>query len=117
MTRDDLREDLFGNERRPAHVIHAELHVRALVIVVVQARDDVRNIVEAACHFGDHEVGVVGLGDCRNDVAVLDARLHQRILVVAYSLHGGTVEVAAKVVESLGLPIDNAHVVAVVGQH
>ena len=59
VTRDDLREDLFGNERRSAHVIHAELHVRALVIGIEKARDDVLDAEQALSDFGDHQVRVV----------------------------------------------------------
>ena len=52
-----------------------------------------------------------------NDVAVFDARLHQRVLVVADALHRRPVEVAPEVVERLRTPIDHAHICPGVGEH
>ena len=117
VARHDLAEHVLGNERRAAHVVDAQLHVGALVVGVVQAGDDMGHAVQAAAHFGHHEVRVVELGDGRDDVAVLHAGLHERLLVETEALHRRAVEVAPQVRERVGVLVDDAHVVAVVRQH
>ena len=54
MTRNNLAEGLLGNKGGTAHVVDAQLHVSALVIGVVQTRDDARNVEQAACNLGNH---------------------------------------------------------------
>ena len=66
----------------------------ALVIGVVQARDDVRHAEQTAAHFGAHEVRVVELGDGGHDVAIFDTGFDEGFLVEAHTLHRGAVEVA-----------------------
>ena len=87
------------------------------MVGIVQARNNVGNAEQTACHLAAHEVGIVQLGYRRHDVAFIDARLLQRLLVEAHALDGGSIEVAAQVGECVHVAIDHAHVAAVVRQH
>ena len=109
-----LAEHVFGHKRGATHVVDAQLHVGALVVGIVQARDDMRHVEQSACHLGAHEVRVVELRDGGHNVAVLHAGLHKRLLVEADALHRGAVEVAPQVGERIGVAVDHAHVAAVV---
>ena len=117
VARHHLAEHVLGHQRRAAHVVDAQLHVRALVIGVVQARDDVRHAEQTAAHFGAHEVRVVELGDGGHDVAIFDTGFDEGFLVEAHTLHRGAVEVAPQVRERVHVLVDDAHVVAVIRQH
>ena len=117
VARHHLREHVLGDERCAAHVVDAKLHVGALVVGVVQARNHVGDAEQAACDLRDHEVRVVELRDGRDDIAVVHTRLHEGVLVEADALQRGAVEVAAEVRECVGAPVDHADVTPVVGKH
>ena len=55
--------------------------------------------------------------DGGDDVAILHARLAQSSLIEAGSGDDGTVEVATEIRESVGVLVDDADIVAIVGKH
>ena len=87
------------------------------MIGIVQTRNNVGNVVEKAAHARHHQVGVVELRYRRENVAFRHARLFQRVAVGAHSLNGRSIEIATQVSERIGIAIDDAHVVAIVGKH
>ena len=87
------------------------------MVGIVQTRDDARDLEQAACNLGNHEVGVVRLGNRGHDIAVLNAGLGKRQLVEADALHGGAVEHAAQIIECVRTLVDDADVVPVLGKH
>ena len=117
MARNNLAEHVFGHKRRAAHIVNAELHVGALVVGIVQARDDVGHAEQVVGHLGAHEVRIVKLGHRGQHVAILDAGAQQHVLIEADALNGAPVEVASQVGERLGVLVDHADVAAIVREH